>query len=287
MARLRGMEFVARHLVEGYFSGRHRSPEYGYSVEYADHREYAPGDEIRTIDWKVFGRTDKIYVKLFEEETNLLVYLLIDKSASMGYRGEGGVSKLEYASYLAAALSFLMIRQGDRVGMGVFDESLQRFFRPGGSMPHLFSILRALETIRPGRATRVSEALHSLYPLIRRRGLLVIVSDFLDQPRHLFDALNRYRHRGFETLLFHVLHPDELSLPDQANVRFVDMETARTVVAEPKVVRKEYQAELQKYLDEIRNGAEVRRIDYNLVSTATPYYVGLERYLIRRQRLMR
>lgn len=283
MARLKNMEFVARQLVEGYFSGKHRSPDYGYSVEFADHREYAPGDELRSLDWKVFGRTDKLYVKLYEEETNLHVYLLLDKSASMGYGSEGVLSKLEYSSYLAGALAFLMVRQGDRVSLGVFDDTIQRFFRPGGSMPHLFSILNSLEGIKPGKTTKISDSLEALYPLIKRRGLLVVISDFLDQPESLYAALDHFRHRRFEVLLFQTLHPWEVNLPDEANLRFIDMETAETIVAEPRVVRKEYQSEMGKFLEKMRLGAQARRIDYNLVQTDTPYHEVLERYLVKRR----
>lgn len=283
IARLKDMDFIAKTIVEGYFIGKHRSPFKGTSSEFADYRPYSPGDDIRKIDWKVFARTDRNYVKLFREETNLITYLVVDKSGSMRYQGDGKLSKLAYASYLTAALAYLLIKRGDKVGLTVFDSQIRWLIRPGGSMPHLFQILSALENLRPGRTTNLSEALRLAFPLYTRRGLLVVISDFLEQPRTIFEALFRYRHKRFDIILFQILHPDEVDLPERPNLRFIDSETSASVTAEPSVIRAEYRAEMQRFLDEMALSARGQRVDYNMVTTATPYQFALERYLQQRK----
>jgi uncharacterized protein (DUF58 family) len=283
IARLKNMDFVAKTIVEGYFVGKHRSPFRGTSSEFADYRAYTPGDDIRKIDWKVFARTDRDYIKLFREETNLLTYLVLDKSRSMKYQGDGELSKLAYASYLTAALAYLLIKRGDKVGLTVFDNEIRWFIRPGGSMPHLFQILSALERLRPGRTTDLPQALDRAFPLYNRRGLLVIISDFLEEPGEIFEALFRYRHKRFDIILFQVLHPDEIDLPQRPNLRFIDSETSATVVAEPSAIRDEYRKVMRRFLDEMAFFARGQRVDYNRVTTATPYQYALERYLQQRK----
>jgi uncharacterized protein (DUF58 family) len=283
VSRLKSMEFIAKTIVEGYFVGKHRSPFKGASAEFADYRPYTPGDDVRRIDWKVFARSDRNYIKLYREETNLLTYLVLDKSRSMNYRGDGGLSKLEYASYLTAALSYLLIKRADRVGLTVFDNDIRWFIRPGGSMPHLFQILSALENLRADRTTNLSDALERAFPLYPRRGLLVVMSDFLDEPERLFEALFRYRHKRFDIILFQILHQDEIDLPERPNLRFIDSETSASVVAEPAVIRNVYRTEMNTFLDDIRLRARAQRIDHNLITTATPYHFALERYLQQRK----
>jgi len=283
ISRLKNMEFVAKTIVEGYFVGKHRSPFKGSSAEFADYRPYTPGDDLRRLDWKVFARSDRNYIKLYREETNLLTYLVLDKSRSMNYRGDGELSKLEYASYLTAALAYLLIRRADRVGLTVFDSDIRWFIRPGGSMPHLFQILSALENLRAERTTNLPSALEKAFPLYRRRGLLVVISDFLDEPERVFEALFRYRHKRFDVMLFQILHPDEIDLPDRPNLRFIDSESAASVIAEPSVIRDEYRSEMTRFLDDMRLHARAQRVDHNLVTTATPYHFALERYLQQRK----
>lgn len=285
IARLKNMDFVAKTIVEGYFVGKHRSPFKGTSAEFADYRPYSPGDDIRKIDWKVFARSDRNYIKLFREETNLVTYLVLDKSRSMKYRGDGELSKLEYACYLTAALAYLLIKRGDKAGLTVYDNQIRWFIRPGGSMPHLFQILSALENLRPARTTNLPGALERAFPLYKRRGLLVIISDFLDEPGIIFESLFRYRHKRFDIILFQVLHPDEVDLPDRPNLRFIDSETSASVIAEPSVVREEYRAEMRRFLDQMALFAQGQRVDYNVITTATPYQFALERYLQQRKTL--
>lgn len=284
LKRLKNMEFVARKVVEGYFSGKHRSPYRDFSQEFADYRAYVPGDDLRVLDWKTYARTDRYYVKLFRKDTGMLCYLLLDKSNSMAYRGgDSDLSKLEYACFLVAALGFLIVKQGDRAGLCLFDDQLRDYRPPGGTMPHLFLLLNDLEHLQPGGTTRISAALQSAFHLLKRRGLLVVVSDFLDEPPDIFSALSMFTHKQFEVLLFHVLHDDELSLPKLDHARFVDLELSSTLVAEPEVLRQTYRAEFGRYLALMKGHAQARRIDYNLVTTSTHYNEVLEKYLAVRQ----
>src|SRR6266508_2376671 len=234
---LKNLLFAARIIVEGTYTGRHKSPYRGSSPEFVDYREYNPGDEIRSIDWKAYARTDRYFIRLFEKETDLNCYLLVDKSASMGYGGAAykgvlptsEVSKLDYACYLAAALASLMVKPGDKVSLALFDTKLERQIPPGGTFPHLYEILNTLEREKAGQRTSISRILQEAYPLYKRRGLLIVISDFLDEPEEIFRALNRYRHRHFEIILFHVLHQYEYELPPLDRVKFVDAETGETI----------------------------------------------------------
>jgi len=298
-AELRGLKdllFVARTLVEGLYAGPHRSRSRGHSIEFADYREYCPGDDIADIDWKAYGRSDRLFVRLFEAHTNMLVYPLLDCSASMGYAGSGGsrpgdtdaeldeapLSKLEYSCYLLAALLFLIIKQGDKTGMGLFRERLEEYVPPGGTFPHLYGLLNRLERASPAGQTNVSGVLREAFGAMKPRGMLIVVSDFLEEPSPLIDALGLYRHRQFEIILFHVLHEDELHLPRMSNARFVDSETDESVTVAPGDIREDYERRVSAHIEELRAGCRARRIDYNLVTTATSYYDVLGRYLAKR-----
>lgn len=282
LKKLRNMLFIAKTIVEGHFAGKHRSPYFGFSVEFADYREYVPGDEIRAIDWKAYARSDRHYIKLFEQETDMTCHLLLDKSASMRYGNKGGLTKLEYASFLVAALAYLVVKQGDKVSLGIFDDQMRYFRPPGGTAAHLFSLLHALQDLRVGRQTNIGESLRRISPVLKKRGLVIIVSDFLDDPDRIFKSLNLFRHRKFDVILFQTLHRDELELPNLPNVSFVDAETRETITAEPADVRSEYRRRLDDFLARMRRCSVARRIDYNLVDTETQYYRVIEKYLVKR-----
>ncbi len=269
-------------VVEGFYAGKHRSPYHDFSAEFADYRPYVPGDEIRALDWKAVARTDRLYVKLFRKETDMSAYLLIDKSASMGFKDEQGVSKLEYCAYLSAAISFLMLKQGDRPGMAFCDDSLRGYTPPGGTMAHLHTLIHGLEKTIPGGSTNVAGALRTLFPIAKRRGLLIIMSDMLEDSEELFHVLGMYLHRGFTALLFHVLTQDELQLPSASAARFTDPEGPGVLTVEPASIRAAYEAELQAWLDQLSSGAKARGIHYRLMSTATPYHEALRDYLTSR-----
>jgi uncharacterized protein (DUF58 family) len=287
---LKNLLFAARIIVEGVHSGRHKSPYRGSSPEFVDYREYNPGDEIRTIDWKAYARTDRYFIKLFEKETEMNCYILVDKSASMGYGGQAyrnllpshDVSKLEYAFYLTAALAYLMVKQGDKVGVSLFDTRLAQHIRPGGTFPHLYEILHALEREKAGDRTAISRILQEAYLVFRRRGLLIVISDFLDEPEAVFRALDRFRHRHFEILLFHVLHQHEFELPPIDRVKFVDAETGETIPSRPADIRKNYDAEIRNFVRTLSVCARARNIEYNFVTTETPYSDVLRKYLLSR-----
>src|ERR1044071_1943884 len=287
---LKNLLFAARIIVEGVHSGRHKSPYRGSSPEFVDYREYNPGDEIRTIDWKAYARTDRYFIKLFEKETDMSCYLLVDKSASMGYGGPAyrgllpphELSKLDYAFYLASALAYLMVKQGDKVGLSLFDRKLVRHIRPGGTFPHLYQILNVLERQKAGGQTEIARILEEAWPLFQRRGLLVVISDFLDDPASVFRALDRYRHRHFEIILFHLLHQYEFELPAIDRVKFVDSESGEAIASRPADIRKSYDAQMRAFIQTLRTGARARNIDYNFITTATPYSEGLRKYLLSR-----
>jgi uncharacterized protein (DUF58 family) len=285
LRRLGNFQFAAKLIVEGFFHGSHRSPYYDFSSEFADYRPYTPGDEIRAIDWRAFARTDRYFVKLYRKETDMNCYLLVDKSASMGYAGDGGVSKLEYASYLAAALAFLIIRQGDKASLALGDEKLQQFIPAGGTVHSLQRILVSLERTTPQGQTRLGDTLETLFGVIKRRGLLVVISDFLDDTDNVFKSLGMFAHKGFATLLFQILSDEELKLPRVENALFQDVESAASAAAEPDAIRAAYQAEIGAFLSDIEMNAKARKMHYQLASTADPYHTALEAYLTARTRL--
>ena len=283
LARLATIELKARAVVEGLLSGLHRSPFKGFSVEFAEYRQYLPGDDLSRIDWKVYARSDRYYVKKFEEETNVDCHLLLDVSASMGY-GSRGVTKLEYGSVLAASLAYLMNRQRDAVGLTTFDDAIVTMVPPSARPSHLRSILVTLDRIGLGRRTDVSKPLHVLADGIGKRGLIVFISDLLDEPERIVNGLRHFRFRGSEVIVFHLLDPAELTFPFEHAARFRDMELGDEVMAVPSVVRREYLDALHTALDRYRRELGAEGIDYRLLDTSTPLEFALMSYLSTRGR---
>ena len=265
--RLKNYEFGVKALVEGYLSGRHRSKDRGASIEFAEYRQYVPGDDPALVDWRVYARTEKHYLKTFEQETNMECHIFLDSSASMGFQDTGPITKLEYASFFAACLSWLVVSKNDRVSLQIFDDKIRQFFEPGSTRRHLHNILTALEGNEAGNKTSLAEALHRANPLIKRKGTLVVVSDFFDQPEAIFKALNPYLHRGFRVHLFHVLDPAEMTLPDRGLSRFIDMETDDRLVVHPESLRDSWQTEMQNHIQGLRRLAAGRQVDYSLALT--------------------
>lgn len=289
---LKNLFFAARVIVEGNYAGRHKSPYKGSAQEFTDYREYCPGDEIRIIDWKAYARTDRYIIKLFEKETDMQCYVMLDSSASMGFGGHEydhlfprpELSKYEYACYLAAALSYLAIKQGDKVGLTLFDRDIKTHIAPGGTFSHLYRMLNLLEWNKVGSQTSISRVLRETFPLLKRKGLLILISDLLDDPEDIFNALSMYAHEKFEIILFHVLHRYELSLPSLPSVNFIDSETGEQITSVPTDIRESYQEEIQTFLDRITSLSRSRRIDYQFLNTQTPYYIALQKYIQRRAR---
>jgi len=284
LSRLGNMELVARLVVEGFITGLHKSPYQGFSVEFAEHRQYMPGDEIRYIDWKVFGKSDRYYVKKFEEETNLRAYIVLDASASMNYKyDDKGITKFEYGCYLAASLSYLMLKQRDSVGMAIFDKHIKKYIPPRGTATHLHAIISSLEGTEPGDETNISTICHELAKRIVRRGLVIVISDLLDQPSEVLSALKRLRHCKHEVIVFHLLDRAEIGFPFEGPVVFRDIETGRTLPTQAEALKASYLEQLEGFIQEYRRGCGGNSIDYVQIDTATPFDYALSSYLSQRR----
>ena len=283
IARLGTLELKAKTVVEGFLSGLHRSPFKGFSVEFAEYRQYIHGDDLSTIDWKVFARSDRYYVKKFEEETNLDCHLLLDVSGSMGY-GSRGMTKFEYGACLAASLGYLMNRQRDGVGLMAFDDrivsALPASTRPG----HMRNLLVTLDRLVLGKQTSVSKPLRQLAESLTKRGMVVLISDLLDDPEAVIRGLKHFHHRGSDVLVFHVLDPDELEFPFDRATRFEDLETGEEVMAVPAIVRAHYLKAIGGLIERYRRELGGAGIDYQLLNTKEPLELALLAYLSTRSR---
>jgi uncharacterized protein (DUF58 family) len=286
IARLGTLELKARTIVEGFLSGLHRSPFKGFSVEFAEYRQYIPGDDLSSIDWKVYARSDRYYVKKFEEETNLNCYLLLDTSASMGYGRRGGPTKFEYGQMLAASLAYLMNRQHDAFALTAFDDAIVQMLPPSARPGHLRSLLVTLDRLRLGTRTDLSKPLHVLADAIKKRGMVVLISDLLDDPERTVDGLRHFRFRGTDVIVFHLMDPDELTFPFERAARFRDMEAGDELMAVPAVVRSAYLAEVERVLDLYKRELRSIGVDYHLLDTSEPLEFALMSYLSNRSRFL-
>jgi uncharacterized protein (DUF58 family) len=285
VSRLANMDLRARLIVEGFIAGLHRSPYHGFSVEFAEYRQYNAGESTRNLDWKIYGKTDRYYVKVFEDETNLRATLLLDQSASMDFTGGAPVTKLRYATLLAAALGYLMIMQRDAVGLAVFDEKINVLVPHRSVRRHLLYLLSTLEAVRPGTRTEIAPALREMAERIKRRGLVIVFSDLFDDPEAVLSGLKSFRHRGHEVVVFHILDRRELTLDYGGEVQFVDKETGERLRTQPWFLRKEYRRSVREWISWLERGCKEDAIDYNLVTTETPFDQVLVKYLNKRRRL--
>ena len=283
MARVGSLELIARTVVEGFLVGLHRSPFKGFSVEFSEYRQYLPGDDPARIDWKVVARSDRYYIKRFEEDTNLDCHLLLDVSASMGYASRA-VTKLQYGTFLAAALAYLMHRQRDAVGLSIFDDRVIESFPVSKRSGHLRTLLAALSNTRLGARSDVSKPLDQLAARLRRRGLVVLLSDLLDEPNGIIQGLKHLRFHGSDVLVLHILDPAELTFPFERPARFEDMETNAQVVSVPGLVRHHYLREMGALQERYRRELRLASIDYLLVDTSRPLDEALLSYLSTRGR---
>jgi len=280
LARLQGLELRARSIVEGYVAGMHRSPYHGFSVEFAEHREYVAGDDLRHVDWKVFGKTDKVYLKQYEEETNLVCYLLLDTSESMRYQSEGAaLSKLEYAQCAAAALAYLTLQQQDSVGLVTFDHEVRALLRPSGNPSHWKQLLRLMEDSRPERKTSTGPIFHDLAERLKKRGIVAIFSDLFDDVPAMLAGLKHFRHRRHEVVLFHVLDPAELDFPFEQTTLFKGLESLPEVLSDPRALRKAYLEEFGAFVKQVQIGCREQRIDYVQLRTDQSLGLALASYL--------
>lgn len=278
IARIGRLELRARHAVEGFITGMHKSPFFGHSVEFVQHREYVPGDDIRFLDWKVWSKTDRFYIKQFEAETNLRCTLVVDVSESMQY-GRGPMTKYEYACTVAACLAYLLIRQQDSVGLITFDDDVRQILPARSAQNHLDAIVNSMQVSRPRQKTDLNRICRRIAESAPSRGLIVIISDLLADRESLFKGVEMLRHRKHDVLAFHILDDDELNFPFSGTTRFEGMEELPNLVCDPRALREGYLQELQEYLTEVRRGLTRVGVDYAQVKTSDYLDAVLTKFL--------
>ena len=291
LARIHRLELIARGVVEGFVSGRHKSPYKGFSVEFAEHRQYAPGDDIRSLDWRVYGKSDRYYIKQYVEETNLRATILVDASGSMRYTGDQAsrrdgklLSKFDYGRLIAASLAHLMIHQQDAVGLVTFDTEVRRYIPPRSRVSHLRSILEELHGTVPRGETALAPILHDIAERAHRRGLIVIISDLFDDPAEIIKALHHFRYRKHEVLVLHVMAQEELTFPFDRWSRFRDLEIShRHVQLDPRAIRAQYLEEVRRFIRLIETGCGQMSVDYVPMSTQRDFDIALAHYLAHRR----
>jgi len=282
------LDLRARFLVEGFLSGLHESPYKGFSVEFSDHRKYVPGDELRRVDWKVYGKTDRYYIKRFEAETTMECHMLLDRSASMGYRSRTiparFMTKFEYATSIAAALGYLMIHQQDAVGMVTFDKRVREYARPRSKRSHLANLLTILTRCTPEGFTDVAGSLHEAANLIRKRGLVIAFSDFLDDGDEIENALAHLRYRGHDVIVFHILDAAEANFPFKGAMEFEDPETGVRLKVDADAIRATYLGSISGFVEDMRERCRRKGVDYVQLDTSVAFDQALVSYLSNRKR---
>lgn len=284
LAKLKGLHLRARHVVEGYVAGLHRSPYQGFSIEFAEHREYSPGDDLRHLDWKVYGKTDKLYLKRYEDETNLICHLVIDTSESMTYRGpDAALSKFEYAQCVAASLAWLVLHQQDAVGLVTFDDQIHTFLRPSSSPAQLKQIVQTLEAAKPAAKTSLGPILHELARRWTKRAIVIIFSDAFDDLNALLEGLKHLRHQRHDVALIQVLDMAEVDFPFQGPMQFNGLEQMLPIQVDPVAIRTAYLDELSAFRNKLELGCRAQQIDYALARTDRPVDLVLSSYLRARE----
>lgn len=284
LAKLGNLFLRAKIVVEGFISGLHQSPYKGWSLEFAQHREYVAGDELKHLDWRIYGRTDRYFVKQYEEETNLKSYLVLDCSNSMGYKF-GGLSKFDYGSSLVACLSYLMLKQRDAVGLTLFNNKIETYIPPRNSWTHLSLIISKLENTYPSGETKIFLSLGDLGKYIRRRGLIILISDLFEEPEEVIKILKYFRYKKHEVIVFHLLDPSERKLPEGDAYLFENLENKERVSAEPDLIQEEYNQLMNNFIENYQLNLRRSDIDYSLFTTDTPLDYALGSYLAKRAKL--
>ncbi len=315
IARLANLELKAKQVVEGFMAGLHKSPYHGFSVEFAEHRQYMPGDDLRHLDWKVYAKTKRYYVKQFEEETNLKSYILLDISKSMTFNSKTSsskevseklgllnkirkkknenvgksetekISKLEYASYLAASLSYLMVLQKDAVSLTTYDTKIRKYIPPHSTKTNLKLILKELSKVKSQNQTGTAESLNEIAEKIKRRGLVIVISDFFDKQSEVINALKHFRYNKNEVIIFQILDPIELSFLEGNPLTIVDLETREEMYSQPFAIQKSYKEAMKEFIGTYKRECRKNRIDYELLTTETPFDISLLRYLNKRSKI--
>ena len=276
---IKRIDVRARLVVEGFITGQHRSPHNGFAVEFAAHREYAPGDDLRHIDWKVWSKTDRLYIKEYEEETNLQCHLVVDCSKSMKYGEEQGWSKYDYAATAAASIGYLMQQQQDSVGLMLFSDKVDRNLKPKSHPSHLNLIFHELEKAEPDNKTDVTDPFFALAAKIRKRGMVVMFSDLFLNPDDLAKSLNQFRLRRHEVIVFHVMHQDETTFPFEENTLFKGLEIDSQLFTEPRALRESYLKAVERYMSKVKKVCSSMGVDHVLMDTSKPLGAVLSSYL--------
>lgn len=283
ISNLDNLMLKARVIVEGFMVGIHRSPFHGFSVEFSEHKGYAIGDDIKHLDWKLWAKTDKYYIKQFEEETNLQCHIFFDMSKSMSYNSHD-ISKIQYAQMLTAALGYLIINQQDSLGLTLFDKKVRTVIPPKSSKSHLKTIISVLNNIVCGPETKISKVLHQGAEMIHKKGLIILISDLFDNPKDVIESLKHFRYKKNEVIVFHILDPQELELKYNEQIMFEDLETKEQILTEPWHIQKIYKKEIGSFLDHYQNECRKNKISYNLLTTNISLDYALSEFLNKRRK---
>jgi uncharacterized protein (DUF58 family) len=285
IAKLKTLEIKARTVVEGFMVGFHKSPYHGFSVEFSQHRPYMQGDSIKNLDWKVFAKSERYYIKQYEEETNLLAHIILDSSKSMDYKYDAEMTKFEYAKILAASFSYLLLKQQDAVGLAIYSDELKSYLRPKSKRTYLRQILTEIEKTQPKSTTKTSQSIDAIAENIKARGLVIVISDFLDDVGEILSSLKKFYYKKNEVIVFHVLDPIEKNFGFNKDSIFIDMETKEELSTQPIQIQKAYSDAMIEYLSSLKNGCEKYGFDYNLVDTTTSFDSALMSFFKKRSRL--
>ncbi len=285
ISKLDNLSLKARLVVEGFIVGLHKSPYHGFSVEFSEHRAYGNGDEIRHIDWKLYGKTDRFYIKQFEEETNLRSYILLDQSKSMDYASDK-ISKLDYSKMLSASLAYLMIKQQDAVSLTLFDDQIRDHTPPKSKSTHLKILLSKMDKINCGNDTNIAPVLHKTADMIKQKGLIILISDLLDNPNEIISGLKHFRYKGHEVVVFHIIDYQEWNLDFNHNIRFQDIETEEEIITQPWHIKKDYKKSISSFCNNYKEKFRVNQIDYVKLLTNQPLDLALSEYLVKRKRIL-
>ena len=283
--RLDNLYLKAQTIVEGYMAGLHKSPYHGFSIEFSEHRAYETGDEVKNIDWKLWSKTDKYYIKRFEEETNMLCHIFLDSSKSMSFTSHS-ITKFHYAQMIASALSYLIIKQRDGLALSVFDSRIKLSIPPKNNSAHLNTILAMMDKIQIGNDTDISHILHEGAEKIKKKGLIILLSDLFDDPTNVVEALKHFKYYNHEVLVFHILDPQELNLDYNQKIEFEDLEENATIKTEPWQIKKIYKKEVQKFIEYFKRQCLMNKIDYNLLFTNQKLDTSISEYLNKRKKIL-
>lgn len=285
VSKLKSIELKARYIVEGFMIGLHKSPYHGFSVEFSEHRSYNQGDPIRNIDWKVYGKREKFYIKQYEEETNLICHIAVDISKSMDYQNKGAMSKLEYANTLAASLTYLLLNQQDSVGLALYSDKIEKYLPPKSSRIYLKTILQAINNVEASNKTKTATCLNQVAEKVKKRGLVVIISDFFDDPESIISSIKHFNYKKNEVIVFQILDPIERSFDFGKDAIFVDSETKDELNTQPYHVQKAYQEAVEEFISKLKGELVNYGVDYNLIETNQPFDKALFSFIKKRARL--